>query len=63
MEWKDLLAALSLVFVIEGLLPFMAPERYKEAMQQMSNLPEDAVRKIGIGSIFIGVVLLYLVRS
>lgn len=62
MEWKDLLAALSLVFVIEGVLPFMAPDRYKEAMQQMSGLPAETVRKIGIGSIFIGITLLYLVR-
>ncbi len=63
MEWKELLAALSLVFVIEGLLPFIAPDRYKEAMQQMSELPENTLRKIGISSIFVGIVLLYLVRA
>lgn len=62
MDWTDFLTALALVFVIEGVLPFISPDRYRETMLQLVNLDSDTLRKIGIGSMVIGVVLLYLVR-
>jgi len=63
MNWSDLLAALSLVLVIEGILPFISPRRYKNTMQQMLTLPENSLRMIGFGSMLAGVVMLYLVRG
>lgn len=56
-------AAVALVLVIEGLLPFLNPAKYKETMQQMSAFPEQTLRMIGLGSMIAGVVFLYLVRG
>ena len=63
MNWNDLLAALALVMVIEGLLPFINPKSYKNTMMQMAAFPEKAIRLIGFGSMIAGVLFLYLVRG
>ncbi|MCZ6667388.1 MAG: DUF2065 domain-containing protein [Gammaproteobacteria bacterium] len=63
MNWGDLLAALALVMIIEGLIPFISPRGYKNTMQQLTAMPESTLRNIGFGLILCGVVFLYLVRS
>jgi len=63
MNWNDLLAALALVLVIEGLMPFMNPRAYKNTMMQMLTFPEKSIRMIGFGSMIAGVLMLYLVRG
>ena len=63
MNWTDLFAAHALVLVIEGILPFLNPRGYKSTMMQLATFPEKTIRKIGFGSMMVGVVLLYLVRG
>ena len=63
MNWTDLFAALALVLVIEGLLPFINPRGYKNTMMQMATFPEKTIRTIGLASMVIGVIFLYLVRG
>ena len=63
MNWDDLLAALALVLVFEGLMPFISPKGYKETMAQMLNLPDSTLRAIALGSMVAGLFFLYLVRS
>lgn len=63
MNWNDLLAALALVLVIEGILPFLNPEKYKSTMMQMAEFPQQTIRMIGFGSMLAGLVFLYLVRG
>jgi uncharacterized protein YjeT (DUF2065 family) len=59
----DFLAALGLVFVIEGLVFAAFPEQAKRAMASVVETPETTLRAIGIGSAIIGVVVVWLVRS
>jgi uncharacterized protein len=63
MNWNDLFAALALVLVIEGLLPFINPRSYKNTMMQMSSFPEKTIRMIGFGSMIAGVVFFSFVRG
>ena len=63
MNWNDLFAALALVLVIEGILPFLNPAGYKNTMMQLATFPENTIRKIGFGSMLAGVVFLYLIRG
>ncbi len=60
--WQDLLSALALVFVIEGILPFLNPAGYKRAMQSVLGLDERSLRRLGLGAMLVGLVMLYLVR-
>lgn len=60
--WNDLLAALALVLVIEGLMPFLSPAGFRRTMEQVSRMPDRTLRTIGLVSMAVGVGLLYLVR-
>jgi uncharacterized protein YjeT (DUF2065 family) len=60
---QDLFAALALVLVLEGLFPFLVPDRYKETIRSISQLDDAMLRKIGLGSMIAGLVLLFIVKS
>jgi uncharacterized protein len=58
----DFLAAVGLVFVIEGLIFAAFPAHAKKAMQSVVETPEVTLRVVGIGSAVIGVLLVWLIR-
>ena len=58
----EILTAISLVLVIEGLLPFINPAGYKNAIRVMLEQPDSRMRIIGLCSMIAGVILLTLVR-
>ncbi len=59
----DLLAALSLVLVLEGLFLFVRPDAWKRAVAQLLPLPERSLRQAGGVLVAIGLVALVLVRG
>ncbi|HXZ22975.1 MAG TPA: DUF2065 domain-containing protein [Pseudolabrys sp.] len=59
----DFLAALGLVFVIEGLVFAAFPEATKKAMNSVLETPDLSLRLIGIGSAIVGLFLVWLVRG
>lgn len=59
----DFLAALGLVFVIEGLVFAAFPGQAKRAMQSVLDTPDVSLRVIGIGSAIVGLILVWLVRG
>lgn len=63
LDWQDLFAALALYLVLEGLMPALAPRRFREAMRDMSLLDERTLRRIGLASMVAGALLLTYVRS
>ncbi|MDC7806687.1 DUF2065 family protein [Luteimonas sp BLCC-B24] len=60
---SDLWAALCLVFVIEGLILFAAPDAWKRNAARMLGMPSTLLRRIGAGVLAVGLVALYLVRG
>ena len=60
---SDLWAALCLVFVIEGLLLFAAPDFWKRNAAQLLALPPTTLRRIGAGVLAAGLIALYFVRG
>ncbi|MGI9321872.1 MAG: DUF2065 domain-containing protein [Thiogranum sp.] len=55
---QDLLTALALVLIIEGLLPLLAPAAWQKAMQELSRYNPRVIRIGGIISMLAGAVLL-----
>jgi|COG998Drversion2_1049125.scaffolds.fasta_scaffold418251_2 hypothetical protein len=55
---QDLLTALALVLIIEGLLPLLAPAAWQKAMQEISRYNPRVIRIGGIISMLAGAVLL-----
>lgn len=52
----DFFAALCLVLVIEGLLPFLAPRTWRETMLRLARFNDGQLRMIGLFSIAAGLV-------
>ena len=59
--WQDLARAFGLVMVLEGLWPFLAPARWREAMLRVSTLDDRMLRSFGLASMICGLVLLQLI--
>jgi uncharacterized protein len=60
---EDFLAALALLFVIEGLLFAAFPNATRRAMLEASRTPDDLVRRIGVICAVAGIAGLYVVRK
>lgn len=60
---SDLWAALCLVLVIEGLLLFVAPATWKQAVSQLLSQPDRALRAAGGVMVAAGLAALWWVRS
>jgi len=57
---STLLAAFGLMLVFEGLLPFVAPQAWRETFRRMIALKDGQLRFVGLISIAVGLLLLFL---
>ena len=60
--WQDLGAALALILVIEGILPFANPKGFRNLMRMAGEMDDKSLRSSGLFSMAAGLLLLYLVR-
>ncbi len=61
--WQELGVALSLVLIIEGIVPFLYPSRWKELVALAAEVDDRTMRIIGFMSMILGLVFLHLVRG
>jgi uncharacterized protein YjeT (DUF2065 family) len=60
--WQELLTALALLLVIEGITPFASPRGFRDMLRLIGELDDKALRNSGLISMAAGLLLLYLVR-
>ncbi|WP_394787484.1 DUF2065 domain-containing protein [Rhodoferax sp.] len=60
-DGNSLWAALALVLVIEGLLPFLSPTGWRRMFQQLLALQDGQLRFFGLCSMVAGLLLFWLV--
>ena len=60
--WADLLAAIALLLVIEGMVPFLNPRSLRQMLETVSQLDDRTLRIVGLVSMISGIVLLTIVR-
>jgi uncharacterized protein YjeT (DUF2065 family) len=60
---KDFICVLGLIFIIEGLPYFVFPEKLKIYLARIITMPDSALRFLGITSMIVGLILLYLGRT
>ncbi|MDD3608872.1 MAG: DUF2065 domain-containing protein [Halothiobacillaceae bacterium] len=63
MQMNDLWAAFALVLIIEGLLPFLSPRGYRQAVEQMASQSDTALRIVGLVLMLAGLGALALIRG
>ena len=58
----DLLVALALLLVLEGILPFLNPEAMRRAILLIADMEDRVLRFTGLTCMIAGVLILYLVN-
>lgn len=57
---NSLIAGFCLMLVFEGVLPFLAPQQWRETVTKVAQMNDRSIRKVGLSSMIAGLVLLYL---
>jgi uncharacterized protein len=58
--WDTFLAALALMLVIEGLLPFLSPGSWRSIFERATQMSDGQIRFLGLSSMLAGLVMLAL---
>ncbi len=61
-RFSDLAAAVALLFVLEGMMPFLNPAGLKKTLARLLEVGDRELRIAGLGSMLVGVLILFLVR-
>lgn len=57
---KYLATSLALMLVLEGVIPFLAPKLWRETFQRITQMADGQIRFIGLSSMLLGVLLLFI---
>lgn len=60
MTLHDWLRAIGLVLVLEGLMPLLAPTRWRDMFLQVARMRDGQIRFVGAGAALAGVLLLLI---
>jgi uncharacterized protein len=63
MFWLILLSGLSLVLIVEGLMPFLVPGVWKRMLSKVIQQPDASLRVFGLICLILGAVLMFVVHS
>jgi uncharacterized protein len=57
------LMALALMLILEGVLPFLAPNLWRETFKKITQMSDGQIRFVGLSSMIVGLLLLLWARS
>ena len=58
-----LLMAFALMLILEGLLPFLAPNLWRDTFRRITQMSDGQIRFVGLSSMLVGLLLLLWARS
>ncbi|KQU66069.1 MULTISPECIES: DUF2065 domain-containing protein [unclassified Rhizobacter] len=58
--WDTLLAALALMLVLEGVLPFLSPGAWRRVFERATQLSDGQIRFLGLSSMLAGLLTLLI---
>ena len=53
------LLALALMLILEGVLPFLAPNLWRDTSRRITQMSDGQIRFVGLSSMLIGLLILY----
>ena len=59
---QDVLVAVAIMLVLEGIGPFLSPEGFRRALRLLASLDDGRLRFAGLSVMILGCVLLYVAR-
>lgn len=60
--WQDILTAFSLYLIIEGMIPFIGPNLFRQTVARIALLDDNHLRVSGLSVMAAGLLLLFVVR-
>ncbi len=60
--WHELAVAFCLMLVIEGIIPFISPGRWRKILLVLDQIDDNTMRIIGLVSMLTGTVLLLIIN-
>ena len=57
------LMALALMLILEGVLPFLAPNLWRDTFRRITQMSDGQIRFVGLSSMIVGLLLLFFVRG
>ncbi len=60
--WHTLGVAFCLMLVLEGIIPFLYPQRWRRLVTQLATVDDRALRLTGLISMVVGTAILYLIN-
>jgi uncharacterized protein YjeT (DUF2065 family) len=57
------LLALALMLILEGVLPFLAPNLWRDTFRRITQMTDGQIRFVGLSSMLVGVLLLLWARA
>ena len=60
--WSELLGALGLLLVVEGVLPFLSPGRFRRALLNFAAAEDRVMRWMGLACMIGGLLILNAVK-
>ena len=61
--WESLLRAFCLMLVLEGIMPFLYPHRWRQLITTLANVKNRSLRLMGLVTMLVGLGLLYLLHA
>jgi len=58
--WVELGRAFCLLLIIEGIIPFLYPDRWRQLLETVSKTDDKMLRLVGLFSMLLGLGILYL---
>ena len=60
--WEELGKAFCLMLVLEGIIPFLYPQRWRSLVQSLSTVNDQQLRMMGLFSMLVGAGVLYMIN-
>jgi uncharacterized protein len=60
--WREFGIALCLMLVLEGIMPFLYPARWRQLVAALATIDDRVLRIGGLGCMLAGTLLLYLIN-
>lgn len=60
--WRELGIAISLMLVLEGIIPFLQPARWRKMVAWLATIDDRTMRLLGFTSMLTGTILLYIIN-
>jgi uncharacterized protein YjeT (DUF2065 family) len=57
------LLALALMLILEGVLPFLAPNLWRDTFRRITQMSDGQIRFVGLSSMIVGLLLLLWARA